>query len=304
MKREISRKLQNVKNSQEYEVIARQMERYEFDLLNKHRIHSAVSIDESILENPEILDSVSNIEQFCQGITYYSASQFTDSTKCPSSFETESDSRLVDSYGTSRTHVKFLHDLYLLKKNNPDLYSAYEDLISKNELDLISKLSWKEVPLSSNLAEVKSGGEVKKVRKYKTLVIPKVQIGLSHITFNQLSEGTFKTLALLFYLMTDASSCIIIEEPEVCVHMGLLSRIIATAKAYSSDKQVIISTHSDQVLDQLEPQNIAVVEMTKIGTVSTGLNKWLGPKGRQALTSYLGESGTLGEYWRSGGLAR
>jgi predicted ATPase len=104
--------------------------------------------------------------------------------------------------------------------------------------------------------------------------------------------------------MTDDSSCIIIEEPEVCIHIGLLSRIIATIKAYSKTKQVILSTHSDQILDQIESANVVIVEMTKAGTITSEMNKWLGPKGRQALTSYLEESGTLGEYWRSGGLAQ
>lgn len=44
--------------------------------------------------------------------------------------------------------------------------------------------------------------------------------------------------------------------------------------------------------------------MTKIGTKSTEMVKWLGPKGKIALTSYLEESGTLGEYWRAGGLTQ
>jgi predicted ATPase len=180
---------------------------------------------------------------------------------------------------------------------------VYEQFISRNELGLISRLTWKEVQLSSNVAEVKSGGTFKKVRKYKTLIIPKIQIGQSHITFNQLSEGTFKTLAMVFYIMTDASSCLLIEEPEVCVHLGLLSRIVSTIKSYSKSKQVIFSTHSDQVLDQLDPKNVFVVAMTRTGTTAVGMESWVGQKGRVALTNYLEESGTLGEYWRAGGLA-
>lgn len=303
-KKEMNRRLRNAKTPREHEMLLKQFERYEYDFFQNSKQRSATLANDLFLEDDAVEAYVEEIEQFCRRIKYYSASQFTDPTRCPSSFEVESDDRLVESYGSSRIHSKFLHDLYLLKKANPDLYSVYEDLISRNELGLISKLSWKEVQLSSYVAEVKSGGEVKRVRKYKTLIIPKVQIGQSHITFNQLSEGTFKTLALLFYIMTDDSSCIIIEEPEVCIHIGLLSRIIATIKAYSKTKQVILSTHSDQILDQIESANVVIVEMTKAGTITSEMNKWLGPKGRQALTSYLEESGTLGEYWRSGGLAQ
>lgn len=258
---------------------------------------------DEVNENKLVISCVSKIFDYRRGITYYGASQFTDPSRCPSSFEIESDGRLTDTYGNSKIHSKFLYDLYTLRKNNPDLYTVYEQFISKNELGLISRLTWKEVHLSSNVAEVKSGGTFKKVRKYKTLVIPKIQIGQSHITFNQLSEGTFKTLAIVFYIMTDSSSCLLIEEPEVCVHHGLLSRIVSTIKSYSAFKQVIFSTHSDQVLDQLEPKNVFVMAMTRTGTTATAMESWVGPTGRAALTTYLEESGTLGEYWRAGGIS-
>jgi AAA15 family ATPase/GTPase len=272
--------------------------------LKRANFSSSEYFDDNVNRNESVIFCVSKIFEFRRGITYYGASQFTDPSRCPSSFEIESDGRLTDTYGNSKVHAKFLHDLYMLRKSNPDLYAVYEQFISKNELGLISRLTWKEVQLSSNVAEVKSGGTFKKVRKYKTLIIPKIQIGQSHITFNQLSEGTFKTLAMVFYVMTDSSSCLLIEEPEVCVHLGLLSRIVNTIKVYSGSKQVIFSTHSDQILDQLEPKNVFVVAMTRTGTTSTNMEAWVGRKGRAALTTYLEESGTLGEYWRAGGLSQ
>ena len=183
------------------------------------------------------------------------------------------------------------------------MYNEYVGFISRQQLGLISRLSWKEIKLSSYTAEVKSQGKVKKVKRYKTLVIPRIQIGSSYLTFNQLSEGTFKTLAMIFYIMTDSSSCLLIEEPEVCVHHGLLTRIIATIRSYSSAKQVIFSTHSDLVLDNIEQEDVFVVDMNKTGTHVASLAKWAGSQGIKALNAYLCESGTLGEYWKSGGLA-
>ncbi len=284
------------------------MSRYERQFfMNKKLAHADLSAKEffndEISKNKKVIAAVNAVTIFRRGITYYGASQFTDPSRCPSSFEIEGDGRLADAYGNSRVHAKFLHDLYTLRKSKPELYEVYEQFISKNELGLISRLTWKEVQLSSNIAEVKSGGTFKRVRKYKTLIIPKIQIGQSHITFNQLSEGTFKTLAMVFYIMTDSSSCLLIEEPEVCIHLGLLSRIMSTIKSYSATKQVIFSTHSDQILDQLEPNNVFVVAMTRAGTTATAIETWIGNKGKTALTEYLEESGTLGEYWRAGGLS-
>lgn len=260
--------------------------------------------DPELLSNEAVKNAVRAVTNFRKGIAYYSASQFTDPTRCPSSFEVDEDGRLLDVYAYERpVHLKFLHDLYTLRKANPDSYDEYCRFVSRQQLGLISRLTWKEIELSSNTAEIKRGGIIQRIRKTKTLVIPKVQIGSSYITFNQLSEGTFKTLALAFYIITDASSFLMVEEPEVCIHHGLLSRIVGTLKAYSKNKQTVISTHSDLLVDELEPANVFVVEMARNGTRVKGLEDWLGRKGEQALHAYLNESGTLGEYWKTGGLS-
>lgn len=251
----------------------------------------------------KITKSINDVNEFRAGIKYYSAAQFTDPTRCPTNFEIDSDKKLERTHRSPRGHLTFLYDLYSLKQKNPDLYEEYTGFISKGQLGLISRLSWKEIPLSSSTVDVKSGGKISKVKKYKTLVIPTIQIGMSHITFNQLSEGTFKTLALIFYVMTDSGSCLLIEEPEVCVHHGLLAKIINTISAYSNSKQVMFSTHSDAVLDTLSNENVFIVQMQKTGSVVSKLSKWLGARGISALNAYLDETGTLGEYWRSGGFS-
>lgn len=261
-------------------------------------------IDFSILENPAAVQAIVAVTEFRAGISYYSASQFTDPSRCPSSFEVDEEGRLAEGFGpgTGMAHLKFLHNLYSLRQENPQLYEEYCRFVSRQQLGLVSRITWKEIELSSSTAEVRSSGNVRKIKKRKTLVIPKVQIGTSHITFNQLSEGTFKTLALAFYIITDASQFLMVEEPEVCVHHGLLRKVISTIKTHSHRKQTIISTHSDLLVDELDPSNLFVVEMSSTGTQVNPLEGWLGVEGREALHTYLAESGPLGEYWRSGGL--
>lgn len=258
-----------------------------------------------ILANRPAIDAVIAVSEFRTGISYYSASQFTDPSRCPTSFEVDEQGRLTDvTYaGQGQVHLRFLHDLYSLRRSNALLYEEYCRFVSRQQLGLISRLTWKEIELSSSTAEVKSSGSVQKIKKRKTLVVPKVQVGTSHITFNQLSEGTFKTLALAFYIITDSSQFLMVEEPEVCVHHGLLRKIIETIKAYSHRKQTIVSTHSDLLVDELEPSHLFVVEMTPAGTSVKALERWLDKRERQALHTYLAESGPLGEYWRSGGLS-
>lgn len=266
---------------------------------------SMIELQESIklMNDPTVLRAVLAVTDFRAGITYYSASRFTDPSRCPSSFEVDEDGRIVDSYAAPAPHLKFIYDLYRLRELNQALYKTYCRFVSRQQLGLLSRITWKEIELSSSTAEVRSGGGVKKIHKRKTLVIPKVQIGSSYITFNQLSEGTFKTLALIFYIITDSSRLLMIEEPEVCIHHGLLARIVDTLKSYSKEKQTLISTHSDLLVDQLEAENIFVVEMARSGTHVKQLDQWLTKEGRNALHAYLAETGSLGEYWRSGGLS-
>ena len=120
---------------------------------------------------------------------------------------------------------------------------------------------------------------------------------------NQLSEGTFKTLALLFHVITNESSALLIEEPEVCVHHGLLSSILELIKYYSHSKQMILSTHSDYVLDHVEPDNVYRVTLEKPeGTIARHIRKTMTTREYDALRKYLEQQGNLGEFWREGGL--
>ena len=289
-----------------YEQVLRYYSRKRNASVTKSQIDDLFKVISEIINNTTLKSSLLLVQKFRASIAYYSATQFTNPAKCPSNFEVDEDRRLSDvfSYSASSTHINFLHSLYRLKKDNPDLYDNYCNFVSRQQLGLISRITWKEIELSSNTAQIRNDGEIKKSRKTKTMVIPKVQIGNAYITFNQLSEGTFKTLALLFHIFTDACQLLIVEEPEVCVHHGLLTRIVDTLKAHATIKQTIISTHSDLLLDDLEPSQVFVVEHNKNGTQVNNLDSWLGRNEKRALHDYLSETGTLGEYWRSGGLSQ
>jgi predicted ATPase len=120
---------------------------------------------------------------------------------------------------------------------------------------------------------------------------------------NQLSEGTFKTITLLFYLMTEKSSALLIEEPEVCVHHGLLASIVELIKKYSKRKQIIMPTHSDFVLDKIDPRHVYKVNRSdEEGTLVEHIEDAMSADELAALKAYLATEGNLGEYWKHGGL--
>jgi predicted ATPase len=125
----------------------------------------------------------------------------------------------------------------------------------------------------------------------------------TQLTFNQLSEGTLKTLALLFYLTTSNAGLLLIEEPEIGIHHGLLTRVVEAIQSVATRKQIICSTHSDFVLDALKPSDVFVVQNSSgRGTVVNRVPESMSSQRFAALRNYLEAEGNLGEYWKHGGL--
>ncbi|MDT3738465.1 MAG: AAA family ATPase [Candidatus Kapabacteria bacterium] len=238
---------------------------------------------------------------FFSNINYYSASIFAEPTKCPSSVEFENNQPKI-KLNSEIGHIKFIIDLFELSKKKETDFKSYLNIVNKSGIGLIDNIIFTEVPLPSQSYEVKSAENIKVKESKRLLVVPNFQIDGINLSPNQLSEGTFRTLALIFYILNDDSKLLLIEEPEVCVHHGLLSSIIELIKSQSKHKQIIISTHSDFVLDQLEPENIVLVKRDdKKGTTIKSLTKSMSRNDYKALRNYLNETGNLGEYWKEGG---
>jgi predicted ATPase len=240
--------------------------------------------------------------QFFVGISYYSASQFTDPTRCPVSIEIE-DERLQRRGIRAADHTRFLHDLYRLWKSKSREYNEFLSIVGPGGLKLVDRIHFGDLDLPQSRYVVRVGGKVIREKSQRRLLIPYFQVDGRRLSPNQLSEGTFKTIALLFYLVIDKGSLLLIEEPEVCIHHGLLKSILTLVKSYSASKQIIISTHSDFVLDTLAPENVFLVRKEHgQGTKVKAVTKALSSRDFAALKVYLADTGNLGEFWRHGGL--
>jgi predicted ATP-dependent endonuclease of OLD family len=250
------------------------------------------------------LPHIRNIITFFDSIRYYSASQFSDPSKCPNYIEIEADKPRTYRLRRSNVgHERFILDLYLSWKNTNPEFQNYLGIINNTGIGLLNNISFKEVPMPSTSYEVLLGGNVKTIEKSRVIIVPIFNIGKNKLSPNQLSEGTLRALSLIFYILTDNSNLLLLEEPEVCVHHGLLNSIIELLKSQSRQKQVVISTHSDYILDQLNPENlILVTREANLGTKANTLPEVMAKNDYDALKTYLKESGNLGEYWKSGGL--
>jgi len=257
---------------------------------------------ERILKSRKIQRLLSNVATLFDGINYYSASQFSDPSRCPVSIELE-ENRPVRRPRSGTGHDQFMLDLYKSSKANDTQYKRYSNTVGNDGIGLVDEIQFLEMEMPSSYYEVKAGGKIRKIERNRLLVVPRFTINNTELSPNQLSEGTFKTLALVFYILTDDSKLLLIEEPEVCIHHGLLSSIISLIETQSKKKQIVMSTHSDFVLDHLDPENLLLVKwLPDRGTIATPLNKSMSKNDYLALRIYLKESGNLGEYWKEGGL--
>jgi predicted ATPase len=114
----------------------------------------------------------------------------------------------------------------------------------------------------------------------------------------RLSDGTLKFLCLLAVLLDpDPAPLICIEEPEVGLHPEAI-QIVADALVEASERtQLIVTTHSDSLIDALSdrPEDVLVTERDfDNGTQFRRLNK-------EHLSAWL-ERYSLGQLWRKGEL--
>lgn len=267
--------------------------------LDRNAFRQLKKIQNSLVE--QVFPILNEVTDFFSNISYYSASQFSDPSRCPVSIELE-EKRPMRRSRYQAGHEQYIFDLYQAWKTGDKVFKRYINTVNKNGIGLVDDICFNEVVMPSSSYKVQSGGKIQKLERNRLLVVPNFTIENNSLSPNQLSEGTFKTLALIFYILTDESNLLLIEEPEVCIHHGLLNSVISLIKSQSKLKQIVISTHSDFVLDHLDPDNLVIVKREpEKGTTAKSLTKILTKNDFKALRQYLEESGNLGEYWREGG---
>jgi predicted ATPase len=111
------------------------------------------------------------------------------------------------------------------------------------------------------------------------------------------SDGTLRVAGLLTALLQEPPLTLIaIEEPELTIHPGALPLILDFLRMASSWSQVLITTHSPDLIDRLDPDEIRVVQR-QTGTTTVSL---VDPGQRELVRQQLASPGEL---MRTEGLA-
>lgn len=108
----------------------------------------------------------------------------------------------------------------------------------------------------SDLSTVTSGGFLSARLHY-----PESDGGLRKSDLLHESEGTVRMLGILAALYQDpAPPLLALEEPEANIHPGALGVLAGVLKQASTRGQVLVTTHSPDLLDHLPPESFVVVE--------------------------------------------
>jgi predicted ATPase len=112
---------------------------------------------------------------------------------------------------------------------------------------------------------------------------------------SRLSDGTLRWLCLLTILLQpDPPSVVCIEEPELGLHPDVIRSLAELLRKASERMQLIVTTHSDTLVDELSdtPSSVLVCEKHEGSSVLKQLD-------REQLSGWL-ERYTLGQLWRTG----
>lgn len=125
-----------------------------------------------------------------------------------------------------------------------------------------------------------------------------ISVEVDGVDLGLLSDGTIRVLQILCDLIAPDTKVVLIDEPESAVHPGLLGKLLHELAAYSTDRQVVLSTHSPQVVSWARPDAIRLVTRVSGATHVQGLTD----RALLHLEKYLHDEDSLGHFIYSGGL--
>jgi predicted ATPase len=191
---------------------------------------------------------------------------------------TRDDSRI----GVSSSNAK-----HPLEENGSNLALMLQELDFEGALEGVKRYLKR---LSDRFEDIKLHGEGGRFQLYLQ------ERGLGRVSATMLSDGTLKFLCLMAVLCDPKPGPLVcIEEPEAGLHPEALAIVGDALREASTRTQLIVTTHSDALVDRFtdEPDSVIVCERDfDESTCFRRLNK-------EKLSEWLDEY-TLGDLWRRG----
>jgi predicted ATPase len=213
--------------------------------------------------------------------------------------------RSTNDFGT------FLDDIFFYGNTfNEKNVNSIIKKITENQWSTIDELR-RNLNQFSPIRNIKIDWELTRIRRQKdegseSALIEGIDfqfyVNNEWINWTQLSDGTKR----LFYLIGSVTyatknEIILIEEPELGVHPHQLALLMNFLKSESDDKQIIISTHSPQVLNCLGEDDLdRIIVARHEGKTGTKLYH-LSEEEKGFASEYMRNEAFLSDYWMLSG---
>lgn len=233
------------------------------------------------------------VVKFLVDFQYFSSNAFLGSSELDTMIEAS-----PKSYrNRSNDNFRFISQLHELYKNEPKKFRAYKKMVTIIGSGLVQDITFEPIELPKTKVKTYRGGHLTTIDEKRDMVVPLFHINGNILYDNQLSEGTFRTLALTFFVLTSNSTVLMVEEPELSVHYELLADLVELIQNEASKRQIIMTTHSDKIVSKLNLDDISIVENSSTDGIKVmDIKSKLGADNFNAIQKYINEGGNLGEY--------
>jgi len=183
-------------------------------------------------------------------------------------------------------NIEYLNVIPQLVRESSSVVSSFtkEDYYGRNFLERLAKMN--EKTRNSYFRRINQSLTVA-VPQLEELQFVKDKMGIPHLEAKyvhwrakgskqqemQFSDGTLRLIGFLFALL-DNNGVILLEEPEINLHSGIISQIpefiskIQRSKKAKSDSQILITTHSYDILSAsgISTDEVLLLQNTQKGT--------------------------------------
>lgn len=256
-----------------------------------------------LLAYPSVGEDVSQhlrgIEGFLKRVRYYPFDEPNDSSESVIISKRAYQSWLASSGDSRGTDTSVLMKLLHMKLSRPDDFEEVFSILGADGLGILNGLSVKEYPTKGSLT--KSGEDSDLFVYFISRFYPATgSPGERHdpwLSFDDLSLGTRRIIRIVVAMIFDQSSVMLIEHPEDGIHRGLTRKLFGQLRSYSDRAQVILSSHSGLVLDDLRDDTGAV----RLVMMENGATKAhaLSPGEAAQARKYIDEDGAFSEFIES-----
>ncbi len=197
------------------------------------------------------------------------------------------------SQGSSRVS-RLAWQLVNAFERNEELFEEFSELA--RQLGLA-----KDVSVRTILVDTGSFVEPSKGNRESLLESDRLSmLSFDSVNIGTLSDGTLRVAEILWALVSLRSNdTLLLEEPETGIHPGLLRKLLAVLESYTTNRQCVISTHSIQVVNWANADEIRLVSRDETGATTS---QALRAEQMNRVMRYLQDEGSLADFLYSGGV--